>query len=140
MSIKLVLVLLVLLLAACSPTSIPTDSPTSKPTDSPTSMPTDSGIEGHVTIGPMCPVVQINNPCPDKPYQATLTILTTTSHQKVIQFVTDANGYFHVALAPGEYILHPESPSVMPHATEIPFTVTDYQFTLLDVVYDSGIR
>jgi hypothetical protein len=84
--------------------------------------------------------VQINNPCPDKPYQATLTVLTTTSHNKVIQFETDANGNFRVALAPGEYILHPESPNVMPRAADISFVVYEHQFKRVDVMYDSGIR
>jgi hypothetical protein len=101
---------------------------------------TDSGIEGRVTIGPMCPVVQIGNPCPDKPYQATLTVLTSTSLHKVIQFQTDANGYFRVGLAPGTYILHPESPNVMPYAADIPFEVDAHLFTTLNVIYDSGIR
>lgn len=123
MSIKPILVLLVLLLAACSPTS----------------KPTDSGIEGDVTIGPMCPVVQVNNPCPDKPYQATLTVLTT-DRQKIIQFQTDPNGHFQVKLAPGKYILHPESPHAMPRAADMSFTVNEHQFTRMEVVYDSGIR
>jgi len=119
---KSIFLLAFLLITSCSP------------------IPSDSGIEGNVTIGPMCPVMQANNPCPDKPYQATLTVLTTTTRRKVIQFETEADGYFRVALAPGEYILHPESPNVMPYAAEIPFTVTNHQFTRVDVVYDSGIR
>ncbi len=105
----------------------------------PTSTPPNSGIEGNVTVGPMCPVVQINNPCPDKPYQTTLTVLTT-DQQKVKQFETDANGYFHVALPTGEYILHPESPNIMPHARDISFSVVEGKYTRLDVTYDSGIR
>ncbi len=118
--------LIFLLAAACSPVVAST--------------PVDSGIEGNVTIGPMCPVMQVNNPCPDKPYQATLTILTTTDRRTVLKFQTDANGYFHVVLAPGNYILHPESPNTMPHAAEIPFTVTGHEFTHVDISYDSGIR
>ena len=115
-----------LIVAACSPLGTP--------------VPTDSGITGRVTIGPSCPVVQINNPCPDKAYQATLTVLAADGQHKVIQFQTDINGNFQVALAPGQYILHPESPNVMPHAADIPFVVTAHQFTRVDVVYDSGIR
>ncbi len=99
----------------------------------------NSGIEGHVTIGPTCPVQRIDNPCPDKAYQATLTVLTP-ERKKVLQFQTDADGVFQVALEPGEYILHPESPNVMPHAQEQPFTVEVGKFTTVDVVYDSGIR
>ena len=36
-----------------------------------------SGIEGNVTIGPMCPVVQADSPCPDQPYAATIVIENT---------------------------------------------------------------
>jgi len=128
MRTKYIFLLVFLLVSGCSTYLIPTSTSV------------DSGIDGQVTIGPTCPVVQINNPCPDKPYQATLTVLTASNHRKIIQFKTDANGYFRIALAPGDYILHPESPNVMPHAAEIPFTVTDHQFTLLNVSYDSGIR
>jgi len=119
-----ILPVLILLLTACLPPAAPGDS----------------GVEGQVTIGPMCPVVQMGNPCPDQPYQASLTILTTTSRHKVIQFQTDQIGFFRVALAPGEYILRPESPNVMPHASEVAFTVQAHQFTRLNIVYDSGIR
>ena len=101
--------------------------------------PADSGIEGQVLVGPMCPVVQEGQPCPDQPYQATMTI-TTTSGRKVTRFETDENGRFRVPLAPGEYILHPESPGVMPFAAEVPFTVKAGEFTQLVVSYDSGIR
>lgn len=114
------------LMTACSTLQVP--------------QPTDTGIEGHVSIGPMCPVVQIGKPCPDKPYQATLTILIPAGRNKVLQFQTDSIGTFHKALAPGEYILHPESPDVMPHAAEIYFVVHAHQFTRIDVIYDSGIR
>jgi len=104
-----------------------------------TSQPADSGIEGTVTIGPMCPVVQEDVPCPDRPYQARLTVLTT-SGEKVLQFQTDEQGLFRVGLAAGEYVLHPESPNSMPSAADIPFGVNEHTFTQLKIVYDSGIR
>jgi hypothetical protein len=118
--------ILLLFVAACSPLLTPT--------------PTDSGIFGQVTIGPLCPVTQIGNPCPDKPYQATLTVFTAAGRRKVIQFQTDSNGAFRAALAPGNYILHPESPGTMPHAVDISFVVPPHQFTRVDVPYDSGLR
>lgn len=101
--------------------------------------PLDSGIEGTVTIGPMCPVMQSSNPCPDQPYQATLTVLTA-SGKKVFQFQTDENGRFRVDLAPGDYVLHPEAPNGLPFAADIPFTVNEHKFTQLEISYDSGIR
>ncbi|MBC7877361.1 MAG: carboxypeptidase regulatory-like domain-containing protein [Anaerolineales bacterium] len=104
-----------------------------------TPQPVDSGIEGAVTIGPMCPVMQEDVPCPDQPYQATLTVLTT-SGEKVTQFQTDENGRFQIELAPGDYVLHPESPNTLPFAADISFTVIERKFTLLEISYDSGIR
>ncbi len=103
--------------------------------------PSDSGIEGVVTLGPMCPVMQAGIPCPDKPYQAALSILTADGRQELTRFETDPNGYFQVDLAPGKYILHPESPkSGLPHARDLPFVVEAHLFTRLEVSYDSGIR
>ena len=104
-----------------------------------TSQPADSGIEGTVTIGPMCPVMRQDVPCPDRPYQARLTVLTTGGN-KVLQFQTDEQGLFRVGLAPGEYVLHPESPNSLPFAADIPFAVNEHAFTQLRIVYDSGIR
>ena len=99
----------------------------------------DSGIEGTVTIGPMCPVMQDDVPCPDQPYQATLTVLTTNG-KKVTQFQTDETGRFRVDLAPGDYVLHPESPNRLSFAADIPFTVNEHKFMQLEISYDSGIR
>jgi hypothetical protein len=79
--------------------------------------------------------------CADKPYQASLTVLTPSGH-RVARFTTEADGSFRINLAPGDYILHPESPGNLglPHAEEQPFTVDEGQYTQLLVSYDSGIR
>jgi hypothetical protein len=101
----------------------------------------NSGIEGRVFIGPTCPVVIEGMDCADKPYQATLTVLAL-SGDKVTRFGTDEDGHFRVNLAPGEYVMHPESPDDMglPYGAEQAFTVEEGQFTQLLVMYDSGIR
>jgi len=112
-------------LAACMPFAAPT--------------PTDSGIEGQVLIGPMCPVVREDEPCPDQPYQATLTIYNLAG-RKVLQFTTDESGQFKIPLAPGQYVLHPESSNTLPYAEEQSFEVLAGQFTRIMVYYDSGIR
>ena len=121
---KCTLILLAVILTACSSTS---------PT------PTDSGVEGQVLIGPMCPVVQVGQECPDQPYQATLTV-NSPKGKRIAQVQTEVDGTFKILLPPGEYILHPESPNVMPFAQEQPFTVEAGRFTSLIVNYDSGIR
>jgi hypothetical protein len=101
---------------------------------------TDTGVEGYVTIGPSCPAMQAGNPCPDRPYAGTLTILVEPSGLQVAQVQADAQGYYRMELAPGHYVVHPESPGSIPHAQDLPLAVQAHQFTRLDVVYDSGIR
>lgn len=118
-------ILLILFLAACAP-----------------QIPANAGIEGQVLVGPTCPVVQQGKECPDNPYQATLTVLDSSGTRQVARFQTDNEGRFRFPLAPGNYILHPETPENMPLpiAPEQIFTVTEGQFTQISVVYDSGIR
>ena len=99
----------------------------------------DSGVEGQVLIGPMCPVVQEGQECPDQPYQAALTV-NSLDGRKIAQVQTDEEGRFKIPLEPGEYILHPESPNVMPYASEQTLTVEADKFTQIVVNYDSGIR
>lgn len=123
MTNRLLIVLLILAIAACSP----------QPT------PTDSGIEGQVFIGPVCPVVQIGQECPDQPYQAGLTMLSPDGRE-IVRIQTDEQGRFKIPLEPGEYILRPESPNVLPFAGEQPFLVESGAFTQVIVKYDSGIR
>ena len=123
MKIKFVLGVLILILSTCS----------TKPKA------TDSGIEGQVFIGPMCPVVQVGQECPDQPYQAILTV-NSLEGERIAQIQTDAEGRFRIPLQPGEYILHPESQNVLPFAKEQTILVEDGVFTQVIVNYDSGIR
>ena len=122
--IALVLLLLLILLSACSTL---------------TPSPTDSGVEGQVFIGPVCPVVQPGQDCADKPYQAYL-VVNNSNGREIVKVQTDEQGRFKIPLEPGEYILQPESPNVMPTAGEQTFTVETGKFTQVNITYDSGIR
>ena len=124
MNMKFLVGVLILILATCS-----IYSPT----------PRGSGIQGQVLLGPLCPVVQQGQECPDQPYQATLTVRTRDGVQ-ITQFQTEADGHFKVPLVPGEYILHPESPNGIPFAGDQSFVVETGDYTQLIVNYDSGIR
>jgi hypothetical protein len=121
--------LLVFLLAACGPK-------VNDPYE-----PLTSGVKGQALIGPMCPVMQTESPCPDQPYQTTLIVLTLEG-QEVTRIQTDTEGKFAVNLPPGEYILHPYIPAArpVPSAPDVPFTVVPDQFTNIIVTFDSGIR
>jgi hypothetical protein len=122
--LKRILLLSMFVLAACSSIQPP---------------PPDSGIEGTVLIGPMCPVMREGEECPDQPYQAVLTV-TSPKGERIVQVQTEADGRFRIPLPPGEYILHPESPNILPFAQEQSFVVMESEFIRVDVKYDSGIR
>lgn len=124
MNIKFLIGVLILVLATCT-----FYSPT----------PRGSGLEGQVLLGPMCPVVQQGQECPDQPYQATLTVNSPNGVQ-VAQFQSDEQGRFRALLVPGQYVLHPESPNGIPFAGDQSFVVETGRYTQLTVHYDSGIR
>jgi len=124
MNIKFLIGVMILVLATCS-----IYNPT----------PRGSGIEGQVVVGPTCPVVEQGQECPDQAYQATLTVNSPNGVQ-IVQFQTDEQGHFRIPLAPGEYILHPESPNGIPFAGDQSFIVETGRYTQITVNYDSGIR
>lgn len=100
-----------------------------------------SGITGLVLIGPMCPVVSIDEPCPDRPFVAKLivrnaqgtAICTTASHE---------DGRFQIGLSPGAYVLDPQSgvPGGLTHAAPMPVTVEPNRYTDVTITFDSGLR
>ena len=124
---KILLIPFVLFIFACGLFATPT--------------PTDSGITGKVLVGPMCPVMIEGQDCPDQPYQPTITV-NSPEGRKSVQFQTDEQGNFHIPLAPGKYILHPETPKGVPYpfADDQSFVVLPGEFTRIIVLYDSGIR
>ena len=123
MKLQFITGVLILLLATCS----------AEPAS------TNSGVEGQVFIGPVCPVVQEGQECADRPYQATL-VVNNSNGREIVKVQTDEQGRFKIPLEPGEYILQPESPNVMPYAAEQVFVVEAGRFTQVNITYDSGIR
>ena len=101
-----------------------------------------SGIEGQVLIGPVCPVLREDTPCPDQPFQATIVVWNAERSEKAATFTTDEDGRFRFALAPGEYYIDPQPPNPGAPPTGIPQTVTvpPDRFVQITIEYDSGIR
>ena len=119
------------------------DAPTAgasapSPTTVPANASAASGIEGLVTIGPITPVAEEGQPN-SRPYQATMNVLDQ-SGQVVTRFATNAQGLFRVALAPGAYVIRPESAGRFPHAEQKTVRVPKGTFVKVDIEYDSGIR
>jgi hypothetical protein len=100
----------------------------------------DSGIEGLVTIGPMCPVEIEGQPCPDQPYEATI-VIEDAGGDEVARVTSDADGRFRLTLEPGTYTLVPQSPaSRLPYAGEQSTEIVSGEYTQVTIAYDSGIR
>ena len=99
-----------------------------------------SGITGLVLIGPMCPVMRVDEPCPDQPFAATL-IVRDSQGRELCAVSSGEDGHFLVGLPPGSYELTPlTGPGDLPSAASQWVAVAPGQYTDVTVSYDSGIR
>lgn len=124
---------------------VPTTKPTPKPSPIPVVRPgqIDSGVEGIVTIGPVCPVVRYpaDPACADKAYETTLVIkgnLIGKSGGILVQ--SDTQGYFSQELIPGTYTISAVGDRVMPRLSPVTFEVVLHKRISLNLQFDSGIR
>jgi hypothetical protein len=103
--------------------------------------PANTGVVARVSIGPMCPVVRVDQPCPDRPFQADV-IVTDSTGSVVARGETDAAGSIRLALLPGEYQLEARSPDdkAYPRAATVDVRVTLGLWTQVAMSLDSGIR
>jgi hypothetical protein len=97
------------------------------------------GIEGTVLIGPQCPVVSVEDPCPDLPYEATIAVRVRDGGL-VTSVRSDAEGRFRIGLKPGAYTLVPESGDPFPTASPMDVDVLEGAWTEVTVSFDTGIR
>lgn len=117
--------------AAPSRTPAPIASATPEPAG-------DTGIDGMVTLGPMCPVERPESPCPDKPYAARMTIWRGGT--KVAETRSSDDGRFRVVLPAGTYRIVGETEGTFPRGSEVEVTVVAGQMTPVQIQYDTGIR
>jgi hypothetical protein len=152
-SVAAVVVTVSLALSACAggagaPPSLPqpatrSASPTASPTapPSPSLPPVDSGIAGTTVVDGGCPVQRVDQPCPDRPFQARIVVARDNA-STVASVQTDADGRFRIPLPPGRYVVRPASPSNarLPRADPLPVVVEPGRYTTITVRFDSGIR
>ena len=100
-----------------------------------------SGISGVVLIGPICPVMRVDEPCPDQPFAATLRIRDSQGRE-LCTVASGEDGRFQVSLPPGTYELVPLTGGAggLPVAAAQWVAVAPGQYTEVIVSYDSGIR
>ncbi len=112
--------------------------------------PADSGVEGVVLFGPLCPVETIESPCPDRPVEATVTILRPSAMDPIRTIQSGSDGRFRVALEPGSYVLTVRQPTLPSRvrgapprpvaAAPVAVTVRPHEFAQVTLKLDSGIR
>lgn len=73
---------------------------------------------GECHVWPNCPVVQVRQTYPDKPYEVEL-VITMSSGKKVERTGSGADGQYRVELEPGDYIVVPRSAQ----GSQLPFAL-----------------
>jgi hypothetical protein len=98
-----------------------------------------TGIWGRATAGPTCPVERIDHPCPPRPIRPTIQVLNADGRIAATTR-TDAHGWYTVRLAPGEYVLHVATTSILPRCPDTPVSVGTPPPSRADIHCDTGIR
>ncbi|HEU5256836.1 MAG TPA: hypothetical protein VFU28_12645 [Vicinamibacterales bacterium] len=101
---------------------------------------TTTGLTGVMMRGPVTPVCRVDVPC-DAPFSATFNV--ERNGRRVTQFQSDATGQFTVLLAPGAYIVVPntDAPVISPASQMKSVTVADNgMLTVVRLTFDTGIR
>jgi len=100
------------------------------------------GIEGHVFLGPTCPVERIppDPQCAPRAYKTAITVsrLGDTAILKTIE--TDGDGKFIVELLSGSYNLTPQGGAVLPRCATHTVVVVAKAITQETFQCDTGIR
>ncbi len=107
------------------------------------SVPQSNGaIKGSVTIGPVCPVERIDEPCviPPETYTSrNVVVYGPTESVKISETPLKSDGTYTLSLAPGNYWLQISPAGIGPGEKKF-ITVQANETTSLDFDIDSGIR
>jgi hypothetical protein len=100
---------------------------------------TASGVDGHITAGPTCPVVNPDHPCPPRPVETKVRLLRADG-STAAKGQSGQDGAFRIIAAAGHYDLVADYPGVRPQCGPVPVDVRDGRFTHADLLCDTGIR
>jgi len=104
---------------------------------------TNSGVRGTALAGPIRPVEMPGVPNTRPLEGAIMIVQPAGGGAEITRARTDAKGRFQIPLAPGAYRLVPLPPdpnAVLPRAQPVDFKVAEGKFTVLEVMFDTGIR
>lgn len=99
-------------------------------------------VSGHVTIGPICPVENVDNPCvvPPETYtsrEAVVFMANKTSVEKKVSL--DSSGNYKFTLAPGTYYIQIQ-PAGIRAGEKKEVVISQGKTTTIDFDIDTGIR
>lgn len=101
-------------------------------------------MTGTVHLGPQCPVETADDPCDDRPAVGVeVTVAervpgdSPTAGRAVANGVTNADGVFRIAVAPGEYVVTAEAGM---SCEQLDAHVVADSFVAVDIPCDTGIR
>lgn len=101
-----------------------------------------SGVDGLVTLSPICPVERIppDPNCAPKPYQIRIQITKADDVTFSQEITSGADGKIGVGLAPGTYQFNPVSVGILPRCNSATVVVKSGAWTTIDISCDTGIR
>ncbi len=95
-------------------------------------------VSGTLAAGPTCPVERVGSPCPNRPLQTTVLIVSRFG-RVVASTRSDGQGRYVVRVAPGSYLVVVET-AVWPRCPTTRIVVEDSGPTRANVLCDTGIR
>lgn len=95
-------------------------------------------VSGTVAAGPTCPAERVGSPCPNRPVQTTVLIVSRSGHV-VASTRSDGQGRYVVRVAPGTYLVVVQT-AVWPRCPTPRIVVDDSRPTRANVLCDTGIR
>jgi hypothetical protein len=104
--------------------------------------PVDSGVEGRTMIDGGCPTISPDNPCPDVPLAAKITVVKDSDQSVVTTVQSGEDGRYRIPLAPGSYTLHADNltGNFLPRGISTRLRVDQGRFETVVLMFDSGIR
>lgn len=97
-----------------------------------------AGVRGVVLLGPMCPVVRSDSPCPDRPLSG-IEVDVLEDGEVLATAITDARGRFEVGVPAGTYTVRAVTSGIQT-SKPVDVTVPAKGFVDVNVLVDSGIR
>ena len=128
--------LMILVVAACAIGCSPSSTQASPTADPRT------GITGHATAGPVCPVERVDDPaCDPRPVAGAEIFALDASGAVVGSAFSDAGGAFTILVPPGRYVVEGRPVTgVMGTPSPVEVVVDAGSFIDVELGYDTGIR